>query len=53
MIDAELSQPLKKDPVVEYEIPKRIFTADPTANKDSLTQDMNQVSVLTQLWDFA
>lgn len=28
LLDAELSRVLKKEPVVEYEIPKRIFTAE-------------------------
>jgi len=30
LLDAELGRELKKAPVVEFEIPKRIFTADET-----------------------
>jgi len=29
MIDAELRKDIKNDPVVEYDIPKRIFTVAP------------------------
>lgn len=45
MLDAELSKPNRKIPVVEYEIPKRIFTQndEPGFEADSL---------LLQLWDF-
>jgi len=45
MLDAELSKPNKKTPIVEYEIPKRIFshTDEPSSEADSL---------LMQLWDF-
>lgn len=45
MLDAELAKEMKKAPVVEFEIPKRIFLKhDP----DSLPQD----SLLVQVWDF-
>lgn len=45
MMIAELSKPNIKIPVVEYEIPKRIFTQndEPDSEADSL---------LLQLWDF-
>lgn len=32
MIDAELKKTIKKDPVVEYIIPQRIFTVAPDNN---------------------
>ncbi|KAK3311151.1 CBF/Mak21 family-domain-containing protein [Chaetomium strumarium] len=45
LLEAEISKEVKKPPVVEYMIPKRIFTkAGPEAEKDSL---------LASLWDFA
>ena len=46
MLDAELAKEVKKAPVVEFEIPKRIFLKhDP----DSLQQD----GPLVQMWDFS
>jgi U3 small nucleolar RNA-associated protein 19 len=46
MLDAELSKEVKKAPVVEYEIPKRIFTKQEAGSgiEDSL---------LVKLWDFS
>ncbi|MCJ1405029.1 hypothetical protein MMC11_008255 [Xylographa trunciseda] len=45
MLDTELAHNMKKSPVVEYEIPKRIFVA----NKGETTQSQNLVA---QLWGF-
>lgn len=46
MLDAELSKDIKKPPVVEYEIPKRIFTkADASLGQED--------SLLVRLWDFS
>jgi U3 small nucleolar RNA-associated protein 19 len=45
MLESELSKEVKKVPVVEYEIPKRIF----------LEQDVDsgvKNSLLVKLWDF-
>lgn len=39
MIDAELKKTIKKDPVVEYIIPKRIFTTAPGNNGLSTNGD--------------
>ena len=59
MIDAELSKNIKQDPVVEYEIPKRIFTQ--AKREDGETPDDNEVkdlqeaiggNPLTELWAF-
>jgi U3 small nucleolar RNA-associated protein 19 len=46
MLDAELEKDVKKGPVVEFEIPKRIFLKNEPESgmKDSL---------LVQLWNFA
>ncbi|KAL8712447.1 MAG: hypothetical protein Q9220_003295 [cf. Caloplaca sp. 1 TL-2023] len=45
MLDAELSKEIKKEPVIEYEIPKKIFLKHPdSAQKDGL---------LVQLWGFS
>ncbi|KAI9794312.1 MAG: hypothetical protein M1833_000403 [Piccolia ochrophora] len=46
MLTAELSKPVKKMPVVEYEIPKRILTTD---EEQSPTPE----NILTRLWDFS
>lgn len=44
MLRAELSKEIKKAPVIEYEIPKKIFLENTDApDKDSL---------LVRLWDF-
>lgn len=46
MLDAELAKDVKKAPVVEFEIPKRIFLEyDP----DSPQQD----SLVVQMWNFS
>ncbi|KAL8733982.1 MAG: hypothetical protein Q9166_001743 [cf. Caloplaca sp. 2 TL-2023] len=45
MLNAELSKEVKKPPVIEYEIPKKIFFKNPDpAQSDSL---------LVKLWDFS
>ncbi len=45
MLQAELSKDLKKDPEIEYEIPKKIFTRhDPGSGQED--------SLLVKLWDF-
>jgi U3 small nucleolar RNA-associated protein 19 len=46
MLEAELSKEVKKPPVIEYEIPKRIFTRQ---DEDSVIED----SLLVKLWDFS
>jgi len=46
MLDAELSKDLRKPPVVEYEIPKKIFMKH---DSESSQQD----SLLVKLWDFS
>ena len=46
MLDAELAKDVKKAPVVEFDIPKRIFLMQ---DADSLQQD----SLLVQMWDFS
>ncbi|KAL8662585.1 MAG: hypothetical protein Q9168_008233 [Polycauliona sp. 1 TL-2023] len=45
MLSAELSKEIKKPPVVEYEIPKKIFFSNPDPAKSD--------SLLVQLWDFS
>lgn len=45
MVEMELSKSLKKPPVVEYEIPKRIFTKGGTS-------DLGSDSLLLQMWNF-
>lgn len=46
LLEAELGKDVKKAPVVEFQIPKRIFLpqTDPAAAPDSL---------LVRLWNFA
>jgi U3 small nucleolar RNA-associated protein 19 len=46
MLEAELSKEVKKIPIVEYEIPKRIFSKN---DEDSVIED----SLLVKLWDFS
>jgi U3 small nucleolar RNA-associated protein 19 len=46
MLDAELSKEVKKAPVVEYEIPKRIFMKQ---DAGSGVED----SLLVKLWNFS
>lgn len=46
MLDAELSREIKKPPVVEYEIPKRVF-----ALRDENDAEKQQTP-LERLWDF-
>lgn len=46
MLDAELSKEVKKPPVVEYEIPKRIFMKQ---QEGSGVGD----SLVVKLWDFS
>lgn len=45
MLSAELAKEVKKPPVVEYEIPKKIFFSNPDAAKGD--------SLLVRLWDFS
>ena len=45
MLEAELGKDMKKTPVVEFEIPKRIFTKQ---DAGSLVED----GLLVKLWDF-
>jgi U3 small nucleolar RNA-associated protein 19 len=45
MLEAELSREVKKTPVVEYEIPKKIFT------KENAELDV-EASLLVRLWKF-
>ena len=45
MLDAELSKEIKKTPVVEFVIPKKIFTRQDVG---SMTED----GLLVKLWDF-
>ncbi|KAH6854612.1 CBF/Mak21 family-domain-containing protein [Chaetomium sp. MPI-CAGE-AT-0009] len=45
LLEAEISKEVKKPPVVEYMIPKRIFT-----KADGATEETN--SLLVSLWDF-
>jgi len=45
MLDAELSKDVKKVPVVEYEIPKKIFMPQEAGN------DVED-SLLVKLWKF-
>ena len=57
MIDAELKKNIKNDPVVEYDIPKRIFTITPllVEGKGNTVKDLKQVmgeNTLTDLWAF-
>ena len=46
MLDAELSKEVKKAPVVEFEIPKKIFMK---YDVDAGVED----SFVVKLWDFA
>ena len=45
MLEAELSKDIKKAPIVEFEIPKKIFTK---YNVESGVED----NLVVQLWDF-
>ncbi len=45
MLDAELSKDLKKAPVIEYEIPKKIFM-----KHDSDASHLD--TLVVKLWDF-
>lgn len=45
MLEAELSKDVKKIPVVEYEIPKRVYLRQ---DAESGVED----SLLVKLWDF-
>lgn len=45
MLEAELGKDIKKAPVIEYEIPKKIFTKH---EAESGLED----SLLVKLWDF-
>ena len=46
MLESELSKEVKKTPVVEYEIPKRIFLEhDVDSGKEN--------GLLVKLWDFS
>ena len=45
MLEAELLKEVKKTPVIEFEIPKRIFT------KQDLALEAED-SLLVKLWDF-
>ena len=45
MLDAELSKEVKKAPVVEYEIPKKIFMQQEAGTGAD--------SLLVKLWDFS
>jgi U3 small nucleolar RNA-associated protein 19 len=45
MLEAELSKDVKKAPVVEYDIPKKIFMKQ---EAESAIED----SLLVKLWDF-
>lgn len=46
MLDAELAKEVKKDPVVEFEIPKRIFLEH---DVDSSQQD----TLMVRMWNFS
>ncbi len=46
MLDAELSKEIKKTPVVEFEIPKKIFM------KQEIGSGVED-SLLVKLWDFS
>ena len=46
MLDAELGKEIKKEPEVEYEIPKKIFMPH---DAESNVQD----SLLVKIWDFS
>ena len=45
MLDTELTKTMKKTPIVEHDIPKRIFVA----NGGETLQSEN---IITQLWGF-
>jgi U3 small nucleolar RNA-associated protein 19 len=45
MLEAELGKNLKKSPVVEFQIPKRIFTIDQGEPSET-------TALLPRLWDF-
>jgi U3 small nucleolar RNA-associated protein 19 len=45
MIDAEFVKDVKKTPVVEFEIPKKVFVKDDTGSGV-------ENSLLVKLWDF-
>lgn len=57
MIDAELKKTLRNDPIVEYDIPKRIFREAAAAGEEDLviSKDLvqaTQVNMLAELWEF-
>lgn len=45
MLEAELSKDVKKVPVIEYEIPKKIFMKHDAGSE-------GEDSLLVKLWDF-
>ncbi|KAL9111977.1 MAG: hypothetical protein Q9227_003597 [Pyrenula ochraceoflavens] len=59
MIDAELSRDMKKDPVVEWKIPKRVLTRDDDGNAATSANDHvaeveheKGANLLLRLWSF-
>ena len=50
MLESELGREAKKAPVVEWKIPKRIFTKPGDAASE---EEMEGVSLLQKLWDFS
>jgi len=49
MIDAELKKNIKNDPVVEYDIPKRIFTIAPPLPAEGEKEGEDTVKGLKQV----
>ena len=59
MIDAGLRKNIKNDPVVEYDIPKRIFTVAPppppplvAGEGEDMVKNLKGGDTLTDLWAF-
>lgn len=59
MFDAEMNKDIKKPPVVEYDIPKRIFSYPPPPSADGSSKTAKPIvpetkdNVLLEVWDFS
>lgn len=58
MFEAEIKKDIKKAPVVEWDIPKRIFsyppvTAEGDGKRGAVAPVVEKDNVLLEVWDFA
>ncbi len=49
MLESELAKEAKREPVVEWKIPKRIFTR----TQDGEEEGEGEANLITRLWDFS